>query len=32
MKIRIVKKGGSKVTTMNVCPWIVDIGIDAPKK
>jgi hypothetical protein len=28
MKIRIVKKGAEKGKEMNVCPWIVDIGVD----
>ena len=34
MKIQIVKKGSNSnsVKTMSVCPWIVDIGIDAPKR
>ncbi len=33
MKIQIVKQGGNKVKTAgNVCPWLVDIGIDAPKQ
>ncbi len=32
MKIQIVKKGSNKVKTMNVCPWIVDVGTDSTKK
>lgn len=33
MKIKIVKKGSNTVNTNgNVCPWLVDIGIDAPKR
>lgn len=33
MKIQIVKKGSNKVKSAgSVCPWLVDIGIDGPKK
>jgi hypothetical protein len=33
MKIQIVKKGSNKVKTAgNVCPWLVDIDINNPKK
>jgi hypothetical protein len=32
MKIQIVKKAGSKVKTMSICPWIVDVLNDTRKK
>jgi hypothetical protein len=25
MKIQIVKKGNSKVNTMSVCPWVIEV-------
>jgi hypothetical protein len=31
MKIQIVKKGNTKVKTMNVCPWVVEVPPEAPK-
>jgi hypothetical protein len=31
MKIQIVKKGSSKVKTMTVCPWIVEVPPEATK-
>jgi len=31
MKITVIKKGGGKVKTMNVCPWILDEPPTAPK-
>jgi hypothetical protein len=30
MKIAVVKKG-SKVTTMHVCPWVVDVPPETKK-
>ena len=32
MKVQIVKKGNSKVKTMNVCPYVVDVPPEAAKK
>ncbi len=32
MKIQIVKTGSKVKTAGSVCPWLVDIGIDGPKK
>lgn len=31
MKIRIVKKG-SKIHPMNVCPWLIEVPVETPKK
>jgi hypothetical protein len=31
MKIQVVKKGSSKVKTMAVCPWIVEVPPEASK-
>jgi hypothetical protein len=31
MKIQIVKKG-TKVSTMHVCPWVVDVPPETDKK
>lgn len=31
MKIQIVKKGDSKVKTMSVCPYLVDVPPEASK-
>jgi hypothetical protein len=31
MKIQIVKKGDSKVKTMSVCPYLVDVPPEAAK-
>jgi hypothetical protein len=31
MKIQIVKKGDSKVKTMSVCPFLVDVPPEASK-
>jgi hypothetical protein len=32
MKIQIVKKGTTKVNTMHVCPWVVDVPPEPHKK
>jgi hypothetical protein len=32
MKIKIVKKGNSKVKTMSICPFMVDVPPEAGKK
>lgn len=32
MKIQIVKKGSKNVDAGSVCPWLVDIPIEAPKR
>ena len=32
MKIRIVKKGSSKVTTMSVCPWVIEVPPETGKQ
>ncbi len=32
MKIQIVKKGNSKVKTMSICPFLVDVPPEAGKK
>ena len=31
MKIQVIRKGSSKVKTMSVCPWVVEIPPEAPK-
>lgn len=31
MKIQIVKKGNSKVKTMSICPFMVDVPPEAAK-
>ncbi len=31
MKIQIVKKGDSKVKTMSICPFLVDVPPEAAK-
>ncbi len=32
MKIQVIKKGSSKVKTMSVCPYVVDVPPEAAKK
>ncbi len=32
MKIQIVKKGSKKAQAGSVCPWLVDVPIDAAAK
>jgi hypothetical protein len=32
MKIQIVRKGNTKVKTMAVCPWIVEVPPEAVKQ
>ena len=32
MKIQVIKKGNSKVKTMEVCPWLVEVPPEATKK
>ena len=31
MKIQVVKKGNSKVKTMSVCPWVIEVPPEAAK-
>lgn len=31
MKIQVVKKGNSKVKTMAVCPWVIEVPPEAAK-
>jgi hypothetical protein len=31
MKIQVVKKGNTKVKTMSVCPWVVEVPPETPK-
>ena len=31
MKIQVIKKGSSKVKTMSVCPYVVDVPPEAAK-
>jgi hypothetical protein len=32
MKIQVVKKGSSKVKTMSMCPYVVDVPPESAKK
>ena len=32
MKIQVIKKGNSKVKTMSVCPFVVDVPPEESKK
>ena len=32
MKIQVIKKGNSKVKTMSICPFVVDVPPEAGKK
>lgn len=32
MKIQVVKKGSSKVKTMSICPYVVDVPPEAGRK
>lgn len=32
MKIQVLKKGSSKVTTMAVCPWVIEVPPEAGKQ
>jgi hypothetical protein len=32
MKIQVIKKGTSKVKTMSVCPFVVDVPPESEKK
>lgn len=32
MKVQIVKKGNTKVKTMSVCPYVVDVPPESAKK
>jgi hypothetical protein len=32
MKIQVIKKGNSKVKTMSVCPFVVDVPPESAKK
>ena len=32
MKIQVVKKGNSKVKTMSICPYVVDVPPESTKK
>jgi len=32
MKIQVIKKGNSKVKTMSICPYVVDVPPEASKK
>lgn len=31
MKIKIIKKGNTKVKTMSICPYVVDVPPEAAK-
>jgi len=32
MKIQVIKKASSKIKTMSVCPYVVDVPPEASKK
>lgn len=32
MKVQVIKKGNTKVKTMSVCPYVVDVPPEAAKK
>ena len=32
MKIQVIKKGNSKVKTMSICPYVVDVPPESEKK
>ena len=32
MKIQVIKKGNSKVKTMSICPYVVDVPPESTKK
>ncbi len=32
MKVQVIKKGNSKVKTMSICPYVVDVPPESTKK